>query len=156
MSLIFSLMFGFSQCASTQKLEKEAPMQFDQVSSQKWTGGQPGSSGLNIYIKASGDMKDNMQMDSVYFRGRATKLVLKEGQYVGSFNDPVKPDIVMSSNVKEEAGNRPPTLLPKIPFELANDECVISYTQDGKKKYYKISQVKEKQPLIYPSAKPRQ
>ncbi len=94
-------------------------------------------------------------MDSVYFRGRVTKLALKDAQYIGKFNDPVKPDMIMSGDAREEAGNQPPTLQPKIPFELSKNECVISYTEDGKKKYYKISQVKEKAALIYPSAKPQ-
>ena len=145
---------GFTQCASTQKLEKKSPVQKAEVSFQKWMGGMPGSAGVNVYVNKE-NLPENTQLDSLYFRGRIAQLATSDQGYVATFNDIVKPDIIMSSDIKEEAGNQTPALEPKIPFELKADECVVSYTEEGKVKYVKFSQIKELPLLSYPSAKPR-
>ena len=65
-----------------------------------------------------------------------------------------KPDIVMHSDPKKEVGNQPPRLRTEeektFPFELNADEAVLSYLENGKVKYVKISGVKDKPARIYP------
>ncbi|WP_298755342.1 hypothetical protein [uncultured Psychroserpens sp.] len=149
-------MASFSQCSSAQKLQKEAPVPFGEVYCQNWNAGvQGGGSGLNIYIPI-GD--HTIALDSVYFRGRVSKLEMKQNSQllVGSFrtdNNSPK-DIVMSSDSKEEYANQIPGEMTPIPFELKDDECVVSYKQNNKTLYYKILNVKQKEPLNYPSAPP--
>ena len=152
-------MASFSQCSTAQKLQKNAPTQFEDIYCQKWTAGvKGGGSGLNLFISA----KDkSIQLDSVYFRGKATKLEVKSGDlqlYIGrfktEFNQPK--DIVISSDSNEEYDNQLPQKTEVIPFELKDNECVVSYIKDDKTLYYKISNVQQREPLSYPSAPNRE
>ncbi|MBT8253805.1 MAG: hypothetical protein KJO00_04605 [Bacteroidia bacterium] len=149
-------MSSFSQCSDKKKLEKQAPVTIDQPYFQRWTAGvEGGGSGMNIHIPVS-DV--NIVLDSVYFRGRVAPLELKKeaGQYVGRFSSDFnkKKDMIMNEDPKEEYGNTMPEKLKPIPFELKDNECVISY-RDGKTvKYFMLSNVVEKPLIAYPSAPP--
>ncbi len=140
------IMSSFSQCSSAQKLQKEAPTTFGNVYCKQWVSGMAeGPSGLDIFIEIK-DLK--FQLDSVYFREKVTKLnrhPQKTGFYVGSFTSPStqKQDIIMSSDSKEEYGNKIPEKPIKIPFQLAHNECVVSYKVNGNTKYYKLTNVAE-------------
>jgi len=155
--LLTLIMTSFSQCSSAQKLQKEAPTTFGDVYCKKWVSGvAQGSSGLDIYIQLK---KDAVQLDSVYFRGKGTKLELSESNkllYIGKFisKPKGKTDVVMSSDSKQEYGNKPPELPIKIPFELAPNECVVSYKINGKTKYYKLQNVIEKRSMDVPMSLP--
>ena len=147
------IMSSFSQCSSAQKLQKEAPTAFGNVYCKQWVSGiEEGPSGLNIYI----EVKDSeFQLDSVYFREKGTKLkkdLQNKMQYVGSFVTPSKQkqDIVMSSDSKAEYGNKIPQKAIKIPFELAHNECVVSYKVNGKTKYYKLINIAQIHSLDVP------
>jgi len=43
--------------------------------------------------------------------------------------------------------------IKEFPFELAPDEAVISFVEESSNKviYYKITGIKDKEPLLYPS-----
>ena len=150
------IMASFSQCSSAQKLQKEAPTTFGEVYFQKWIAGvEGGGSGVNIFIEVLGN---DTQLDSVYFHGKAAKLESKPanqslyiGRFVSEFNK--KEDMVISSDSKMEYGNKPTELLQKIPFELENDECVVSYLDGNKIKYYMLKSIKEKPSINYPMAR---
>ncbi|MFD2916991.1 hypothetical protein [Psychroserpens luteus] len=153
------LMASFSQCSTAQKLQEKAPTQFGDVYFQKWTAGvKGGGSGLNLFVP----VKDkSVRLDSAYFRGKAVKFEIREANegllYVGrfktEFNQP-KQDMIMSSDPNKEYGNQLQKKTSAIPFELKDDECVVSYIKDGKILYYKISNVNERESLNYPSAPP--
>ena len=149
-------MTSFSQCSSSKKLQKNAPEGIGQVYCQSWVAGvEGGGSGLNIFIPVT---TAELMLDSVYFRGKAAKLEFKKevmqfvGRYTSDFNK--KKDIVMSEDPKEEYGNEMPAVEKPIPFKLEENECVISFTEGDKTKYFKITNVVEKQALAYPSAPP--
>ena len=70
--MLTCIMASFSQCSSTKKLQKEAPTTFGEVYFEQWVSGMAqGPSGTNIFIEIK---QDNVQLDSVYFRGKVTKL----------------------------------------------------------------------------------
>ena len=151
------IMTSFSQCSSAQKIQENAPIAHNQVYFQKWIAGvQGGGSGINIFIPT----KDtSVQLDSVYFRGKSTKLELTtqgESMYVGRFFTDFnkRKDMIMSSDSKEEMVNELPEIPQKIPFELNDNECIISYLDGDKTKYFKIDNVVEKETIPYPSAPP--
>ncbi len=157
--LVVLLMSSFSQCSSAQKLEKNTSINFGDVYCQKWVAGiREGGSGINLFIPVTKSNK-NIQLDSVYFRGKATKLVLAYDSlhYVGKFKNIEKHsrDIIMSSEPKEEYGNQAPQLPKKIPFELERSECVVSYKDNKSTKYVKIDNINEKPMVSYPSAPPQ-
>jgi hypothetical protein len=155
--LLTVLMTSFSQCSSAQKLQTKAPIAFGDVYCKKWVSGvAQGPSGLDIYIPVKGNA---VQLDSVYFRGKGAKLEINESNnllYIGKFasTSKEKTDLIMSSNSKQEYGNKPPTLPVEIPFELAPNECVVSYKVNGKTKYYKLENVVEKRDMDVPMTAP--
>lgn len=140
------ILVSFSQCASTQKLQKKSPTIFGETYFQKWVAGvEGGGSGLNIFIEVKDDA---IQLDSVYFRGKGVDLKThpkNESLYVGSFVSQSQniQDLTMSSDSKTEYGNKMPEKPVKIPFELAFNECVVSYKAKGETKYYKLINVAE-------------
>ena len=148
-----SLFFGtltVSQCSSAQKLESNAPLDFGEVYYQKKAQAvRDLESYLTIFIPIKEVIKNNVELDSVYFKGRSAKLMVSDktpNVYYGRFV--IKPkkaeDIILSSEIKDEHQNKVTMDNTKIPFELLPNQCVISYKQDGKTKYYKISNIKEK------------
>ena len=144
-------------CSSTIQLQKEAPAIFDDVYFQKWTSGiQEGGSGINLHITIR-HLNSQTSIDSVYFRGKGAALRTTQDQhYLAEFKTAINQpnDIVMSVDISDEYGNQLPKTETKIPFELNEDECVISYLQDRKRFYYKITNLLEKPALNYPSAPP--
>lgn len=149
------VMASFSQCSSTKKLQEKAPMALEQVYCQQWVAGiEGGGSGINIFIP----VKDkSVVLDSVYFRGKGVKLETKDdellfvGRFKSAFNQPK--DMVFSNEPNAEYGNRL-ELPEKIPFELKDNECVISYIDGNTTKYFKVDNVVEKEMIAYPSAPP--
>ncbi len=61
--------------------------------------------------------------------------------------------MVMHADSEREVGNAPPTLDPNaneaFPFDIADDEVVLSYRSGKKIKYFKVSGVKEKRPQLF-------
>lgn len=147
-------------CSSAQKLQEQSPIDFGDVYYRKWISGvKGGGSGLNLVITVSEPMPQNIHLDSVYFRGKASKLerikddnILFIGRFKSLFNQ--KQDIIMSSDPTKEYGNELPEVLSSNTFELKDDECVVSYTMKGNTKYYKIKNLREKPAEHYPTAPP--
>ena len=155
--LLFFIVVSFFQCSSAQKLQEKAPITFGEVYCQRWVAGvEGGGSGLNIFIPIK---ESTIALDSVYFRGKAAKLEISQRKnllYIGRFHSEInrKRDIIMSNEPYAEYGNKMPITIKKIPFELKDNECVISYRQDHKTKYFKIDNVVEKDIIPYPSVPP--
>jgi hypothetical protein len=152
------IMFSFSQCSSQKKLQQKSPVQLKEVYCQSWVAGvKGGGSGMNIFIPVETITDKDIELDHVFFRGKASKLTTKPQNktlYIGRFKNTAnsKQDIVMSSDAKQEYGNKMPEATEEIPFELKDDECVVSYKVGSKTKYFKIENVVEKQSIPYPSA----
>ena len=154
--LLVLILSSFSQCSSAQKLEKSSLMNFGDVYCQKWVAGiKEGGSGINLFIPVAKSNK-NSQLDSVYFRGKVAKLKFDSvnKQYYANFKNAQKKDIILSSDPKKEYGNSVPQLPKKIPFELKESECVVSYIENKNTKYVKINNINEKPLLSYPSEPP--
>lgn len=152
----FSFLSSFSQCSNGQKLEKRSPMEFGDVYFKR----QPQAvrdleSMMTLFLPVNGGR--NVELDSVYFRGKSAKLIKSpndQNLYLGHFI--IKPrhkeDIILSSDVADEHQNKLPKIDPKIPFELKQNECVITYKKNGKTRYFKISSIKEIRPKEFPMA----
>ena len=158
---------GLSSCSSQKKLQSHPPFTVEGPTCQKWTGGMENSgSGLEVRIPITYVNKESIAVQQLFFRGEITDLTIeiinKERFAVGKFSNEKlqKPDIIMHADPKKEFGNQPPILKSEekieFPFELNEDEAVISYIdkQGTTIKYTKISGIKELQPLIY-SSKPK-
>lgn len=155
--LMLIILTSFSQCSSTQKLQKKAPTDFSKVYFQRWTAGiKDGGSGIALYLELASELPKNIVLDSVYFRGKPAKLETKTQDsllFIGYFrtDSNQKRDIIMSSNPLDEYHNKLGTVDENIPFELKDDECVISYKMGKDTKYFKIENIIEKEIISYPS-----
>lgn len=147
-----SVLVSFSQCSSTKKLQNSTPFEIGKVYYQNWFSGvEGGGSGTNLYIPIIAN-SNNIMLDSAYFRGDQVKLEFKNDTlFIGHFKKSInkKPDIIMSSEPFAEYRNQVPKLQNRIPFELKEDECVISYNFKNKTRYFKINKVIEKEPKHY-------
>ena len=61
----------------------------------------------------------------------------------------------MSSNRLTEYGNKVPNLLKTSPFQLNEDEYVVSYKFKNKVRYFKIDKILKKETRNFMSAPPR-
>ncbi|WP_158975087.1 hypothetical protein [Cellulophaga sp. L1A9] len=163
----FIALIGLGSCASQKKLQQEPPFVIEEPTCQKWIGGKEESAtGITVIFPITQIMDENVSFQHLYFRGHVTtvkKEIIAGKQFVSAKIETKKiprPDIIMHADPRKEVGNQPPHLkkepVTEYPYELNDDEAVLSYIEeDGKKvKYTKITGIKEKQALIY-SSKPR-
>ena len=69
---------------------------------------------------------------------------------VGNINTskPRGDDLVLNADPKKEINNKLPET--KIPFELAKNEAIITYTFKGETKYFKLKNIKQTESKFYP------
>lgn len=147
-------LFGFTNCGNGKKLQEDAPLPIEQPFYTTWTGGvKTAGSGLNLYIPVNSTESREVELDSAYFRGRKAKLE-RSGEDVGSSHSDVyvayfrtaekqkAPELIMHRDPKKEFGNKPPEIIGDFPFELEDDEAVISYKKNGKTGYFKLSNIR--------------
>jgi hypothetical protein len=143
-----------SQCTSTRKVQTNMPLEIGKAYYQNWIAGiEGGGSGINLYIPITSNV-NHIELDSVYFQNKVTKLELTNKKLaIGHFktNPNQKKDIIMSNEPYAEYGNQVPGFDKKIPFELKGNQCVISYIERSKTKYFMIDSIIKKQLLAYPS-----
>ena len=154
--ILLAMVFSLLGCSSQKKFETQAPFELGDASCQSWTGGRAeGGSGMLLTIPVSGENMEEMQLRKAYFRERVADLTLEDTEdgwlVKANFLDQTldKPDIIMHADPKKEVGNRPPRPKAKFPFELGQDQCVISYMEGDTEKFFRIEGVQEKKPLIY-------
>jgi len=136
-------------CSSQKKLVAEAPFDLGGSSVQKWIGGVSGSgTGYTVKIPVTQKKIDNVVMQQLYFRGKLVDLQMQT-------EDNNTYAIAKFTNGKEKNLDNVPVAgsntaaKDALGFELNADEAVIVYSENNKTKYYKISGIKEKEPLIY-------
>lgn len=168
-SVLIALVICFSQCSSSQKAMKTnktitvSKTQQNDVYYQHWVAGvQGGGSGTNVFV-AQAVLNDIIPVEA-FFRNKISVIepIKQQGKiyFVGRFKGTANQtkDYIMDGDAKQEHQNTVATKpKPKrpFPFELADDELVLSYKKDNAINYLKIKGVQEKPSLAYPSA-PRQ
>lgn len=161
----FSLFFGmlfvcflFSACGGAKTdegqytIDKNSPFIVGDVYYQAWVSGvKEGGSGINIYITFQTFQK-GVVVEDIYFRGKITKAQKPskiQNKYTGYFKTGKPRDVIMDSDPLKEAQNIPS--LP-FPFELKDDEVVISYLYNDRMKYARFSDIREEEMLAYPQS----
>lgn len=151
---ILTLLFGFTQCNSSKFVETP-PFKVKKAFYNYWSGGQAGVSGVKIEIHL--ENASEIDFDSIYFQKKKTKVeVLQKGNntdLIGHFSTSksIKRDLILDSDSKKEMQNSLPSL-KKFPFELKEDEAILSFKKGKKTVYFKVENVKEVQPAFFPSA----
>lgn len=143
---------SFSGCASSQKIEKKAPLKIGEVYYQNLVSEDKGGvSGFNIFIPILSN-SNNIILDSIYFKNKQVKLEQKSNNlFVGRFKpiSNLKKDIIMSNEPYAEYGNKLPKFSKQSPFNLEDHECIISYAHKETVKYFKIKNIVKKKSVNY-------
>lgn len=140
-----------SQCAS-YTLESNPPFQV--VSSSYFTkvGGMPGSPNATE-VKITYTAAKEVKFDSIFFRTQKAKT----GSYVDNNKKTVRAlfyessannNMNMHNDATKEFGNTPPVKTKKNPFDLKDNEIVISYIENNTIKYYKINNLQKGKAVI--------
>ncbi|GER58719.1 hypothetical protein ULMA_08270 [Patiriisocius marinus] len=121
---------------------------------QHWVAGvQGGGSGINVTIKLDNFVK-GVTFENLFFEGKSAPLKeqkINTQVYQAKFKGDNNNEIIMDGEIINEMANTPPV---KIPFNLNKNEAVVSYIENGKLKFFKISALQEKPMIAYPSANP--
>ena len=143
---------GLMNCGGNKQdyaLTKTPPFAISEAYYQEWLAGTPqGGSGYNVHILL-GTLTDEVVIDSIYFRRmvvNAQRTSESEIRYVGNFKRSDR-NIVMDSDPLKEVGNKLPQ---PFPFELEDNQAVVSYFHYGTQRYFKIKKLDEKEVLAYP------
>lgn len=143
---LFVITAMITQCKSTQ-FDTYPPFKIDAATYSSWNGGRPGVSGINVFIEYQSSIQ--VEFDSIYFKNKATKiqLILKNNNtaiagYFSTSSKKNQPDLVLHKDSKKELKNNIPSI-KQFPFQLKENEAVISYKQGGKTKYFKVIDLKK-------------
>jgi hypothetical protein len=143
------VIFSFSNCANGKQLQEKPPKAVKQAYYTSWTGGvKAAGSGFNLFIPV--EENSEITMDTVYFRGKKGLLEKDpsdENLYVARFKTASAEhdrDFVMHEDPRMEYGNKPPAIIEKIPFELAEGEAVVRFTRNGTEKYFRIKNIQKR------------
>jgi hypothetical protein len=148
-AIVFFVTFAFTfQCASpkvatTATFEEQAPFKVKPVYFQEWYAGiKVGGTGMNIFLPIS-EVSTDVKIDRVYFRNLTGKLTKKDGKYVALLQNKSKHYTFKKAEAPAD-----------YPFTLTDNECAISYTENGITKYLKIPSLIEVAGTYYENGPP--
>ena len=154
--MILVLTLSLSGCSSQKNMVAEAPFEMGGATCQAWTGGRAeAGSGLLLEIPILSESVDDIKLQQAFFRGKIADLEMEgtDNGWVAKANfrnqNPGKPDMTMDADSQKEVGNQPPKLGEKFPFELGDDQCVLSFMDGDAVKYFKVEGIKEKKAKMY-------
>lgn len=142
LTTFFSINFQ-SYGQKTATLERNSVLELDEVHFQEWFAGiNIGGTGINMFfpnIKTNG----NIQLEAVYFRNMKGKLQKGKAMYSAVLKND-------SPYYTWQPAKKP----ADYPFNLKDNECVISYIENGTTKYFKIDNLAEKAGTYYENGHP--
>lgn len=154
------LILSFSNCGGAKtddsklSFEQNPPFKISEAYYQNWIAGtKEGGSGTNVHTVFS-EMDADVVIQNIYFRNHileAKSNLNEPKKYVGYLTNETQRDIVMDADPMKEAQNSPSTIFP---FQLEENQAVIEYWFGGKKNYYKIENLSQKEMIPYPQANP--
>ncbi len=150
--VLLSVLFS---CTSNSKIfEENPPFTVKEATFQNWfAGAQEFGKGTHVFLEME-NITQNTQIDSIYFRGLADVLQKDPNnplKYKGNLKAAAKQDVVLHENPIKEINNPIPNIQKDFRFDLSPNEAVISYHKNNKRYYYKVTHLKEIEPLNYPS-----
>ena len=127
------------------------PFTVENTYSQKWVAGvRGGGSGLNIHTTIN-NISEGVIMKEFFFRKKVTEVKVSKNNLFSGYYKNDENTLIMDSDTQKEVVNTPPK---KSPFQLEDNEAVLSYDFNNKTYYHKISNIVEKDVLAYPSSNP--
>ena len=150
---ILVILVSFSQCG-VSTLVKNPTLKVEKAFYNKWFGGQPGVSGTKVEIH----LKDASEVIFValYFQGKRTKVevsqIEKFTRIIAHFSTSKRKNrtLILDADATKELENTLPSL-EEFPFQLKENEAMLSYKNDNKIVYFKIENIKKTQSIPFPS-----
>lgn len=154
--LFFIAFFSLFSCNSSKKINQVSST-CDNIKDayfQHWIGGQEQTgSGTNIHITFSESINDK-KLIRIYFQNKVAEPHIIDDFTIVALFSTKNPDLILENSPKDEYGNQAPIMVKNFP-NLAENEAVLEYLINDKSVFCKISNLKEKELLAYPSARPR-
>jgi hypothetical protein len=152
LSILF-LLLGFSQCGGST-LVKKSTLKVEKAFYNKWFGGQRGVRGTKVEIH----LKDASEVIFValYFQGKRTKVEVSQMEkftrIIAHFSTLKRKNrnLILDADITKELENTLPSL-EEFPFQLKENEAILSYKKEGKTLYFKIENIKKLQSIPCPS-----
>lgn len=120
-------------------MQAEPSFDIGKASCQEYVSGREESgSGTELRIPVTLIENSDIQMNHVYFREKQVDAIVNT----------VNGENVIVVRIPNTASKSPEA----IDLNLGKDEAVVSYSENGKLKYAKVSDIKQKQPQIYKGA----
>ena len=155
--ILFLFSILFYQCNTSKIIFQEKP-EFDilEVFSQGFVGGQPGNAGINVVINV--ENSEDIIPDSLYFQQRVAALEVKPYEkgvlWVARFQHITRSEPNLNENPNGDLTAEVP-IMENFPFDLQNNEAVLLYHKNNTALYYKIINIKQKETIFFPAAKPQ-
>jgi hypothetical protein len=155
--IIGSILFIALTFCSSKKEATQLPHQIESVYFQKWIGGQElTGSGTNFHLKLKQQLPLNTNLVKVYFQNQEGFFDIENPTtFIARFySKPQNPDLILDGQTNKEYGNKAPEIT-KPRFDLKPTEAMLEFHNGNKVEHYKIVDIKEKELIAYPSARPR-
>jgi len=161
MYLMLSLGFFFVACSSQKKLETSAPFTLGEVYAQKWmVENTTMYSGYEVIIPIMSLDENEAVLQNLYHKDKMVdiSIELREFGMIAlaeySKEDLLKKDMLVpeAPKNKRKKGSKKMELFP---FELQDTEAVLSYLQNDKIRYIKLSGIRQNPVVVYESLKAR-
>ena len=141
-----TLQIANSQEVSTKNMitfEEPTELSVKPVYFQEWYAGiKVGGTGINVFVPIAKESQD-IVIDSIYFRNLKGKLTKKDGKYFATLENASK---LYTFKKTEKPVD--------YPFVLEDNECAISYIENGETKYFKVAQLNEVAGTYYENGPP--
>ena len=148
---LFLTIFMIVGCGNKYQIEKQSVLDFSESYYQRWTAGvKGGGSGINIFLtlKPEVNLDDkNIQVEGIYFKEFYTELQFYpptkfQGAIKTKGNSKDAFELLQGGSANNES-NKDDEKKVEIPFQLENNEAVISYKEKGVQRYFKITLAKK-------------
>lgn len=163
-SLAISSLFLCTQCASVKERVETKEIEQSEVAFAQQTvyfnpysaGVKGRKSGYELHFE-NVVVPDNIVLERAYFVNHTGVISKNANGYFARVQkiDNNQKDIVMSSDVNEEAVNTPPQGDVPFPFSLKDGQVGVQYLDKGEMKYTIIKSTSQREPVFYPSTSPK-
>ncbi|HBI00240.1 MAG TPA: hypothetical protein PLL09_08250 [Flavobacterium sp.] len=122
-------------CASKETFQTQFPISISDYFYQI-KGNQ-----THFVIEFQQSISEDIKLEKLYFRNQTAAIKMISGKKAEAIF--IKPDLILDANPENEYGNLPP-IPQKQRFQLNSNEAVLEFTQNGKIKHYKFTNITEK------------
>lgn len=151
--ILLSFLSCLTSCLGQKTISTYFNNKIQQAYSESWVAGvRGGGSGRNLTIELKNKLPKDITPIQVYFSKSLAKTTkISDTQYQVSFRGQAN----WERGNESETDSQPKIITIEPPFKIKDNEAILEYTYKNQIRYFKISNIKEKEPLYYPAVKPR-